>query len=275
MCVAPVSSIWTTVRNTPMTPPKGGSSPLVKRLQAVEVPEQLVGAVDEMNDHASHRVKALTYRVLAPGASLGPVSPPNVSRLRSAESGELDDRSAPASRIVVLLVHRIHVDDDLFAIASDAEAIHAPGRTAGDELTVGLILRVMLRALEPMIGVVPSQCGMLVRAGQVERVDRILPAHEDHLLIAIDLRAVCRRNGIAELITDSRQRTRGAYLKVLGERAGRSCEAKRRRDSGDREGGIAQELSPARDRACATFFPGGTLLVLDYSIHASHQPEMR
>jgi hypothetical protein len=95
------------------------------------------------------------------------------------------------------------------------------------------------------------------------------------LLISIDLCAICRRDGIAELITDSRQRTRGAYLKMLGERAGRSREAKRRRDSGDRDGGIAQELSPARDRACATFFLGGTFLVLDCSIHGSHQPEMR
>jgi hypothetical protein len=54
---------------------------------------------------------------------------------------------------------------------------------------------------------------------------------------------------------------------MLGECARGSREPKRRGDSGDRYRGIAEELSPTRDRARVTLFSGGTFLVLDYWTH--------
>src|SRR6185437_3135452 len=105
------------------------------------------------------------------------------TKTRSEPLGELHDRRVPARRIFVLLVHRIHVDRHLVADALDAEPIHAPRRPTADELTIRLILRMVLRALEPVVGVVPAQRGVLVRTGEIERVNGVLPAHENHLLV--------------------------------------------------------------------------------------------
>ena len=50
MCVAPSSSICTTVPSTPATAPSGGSRSF-DAPDAVEMAEQLVGAVDQVDDH--------------------------------------------------------------------------------------------------------------------------------------------------------------------------------------------------------------------------------
>src|SRR4051794_33453303 len=131
----------------------------------------------------------------------------------------------------------------------DREPVYASRRAAGDERAVRLILRVMFRTLETMVGVIPPQSRALMRAGEIEGVDGVLPPHEDDLRLAVDLGAITGRNRVGEHVAGTLERPRRANREVLGECTGGTGEAERRGDSRDGNGGFAKELAPARHRA--------------------------
>src|SRR5258705_8121068 len=62
------------------------------------------------------------------------------------------------------------VDDERVAFSADREAIYAARRMPGDERLVGLIPRVVLRALEARVLRQPLERGVLMRARERERV---------------------------------------------------------------------------------------------------------
>src|SRR5580765_653863 len=107
-----------------------------------------------------------------------------------------DGRGVPGGPLGVRLDDVGKVDVEIVAFAADGEAVHVPRRAARHEGAVGLVLRLVLRALEPVVLRQPLQRGVLVRTRQVERVDMTLRPHDDDLLLAIDGDAVGGWKGI-------------------------------------------------------------------------------
>src|SRR5579859_7885449 len=81
---------------------------------------------------------------------------------------DLQHRRGPAGRVLVLLVHRVHIHHHVVARPGDREPVHPAGGAPGHEGAVRLVLRVVLGALELGVARVPPERGVLVRAGKVE-----------------------------------------------------------------------------------------------------------
>src|SRR5690242_18140601 len=103
---------------------------------------------------------------------------------------ERDERGIPSSRVGVLLVQHREVYDHRLPGPPDREAVHPPRGAAGDELAVGLVLRLVLGALEAMIVGQPAERGVLVRAREREGIHVTLEPHQDHLRVLVDRGAV-------------------------------------------------------------------------------------
>src|ERR1051326_768679 len=101
-------------------------------------------------------------------------------------SWNLGGGRVPAVGVFVLLVHLRGVHRYLLAFYRHGKAIHSPGGTAGDEIALGRVLGFVLGTLEPGVLGQPLERGTLMRAGQVESVDRPLPADQDDFLFTVD-----------------------------------------------------------------------------------------
>ncbi len=79
-------------------------------------------------------------------------------------------RGGPALRVHVRFDDMREIDQQRVRLLADGQSVHIARRAARHERPVRLVLRVMFRALEAHVPGQPLQCGVLVRAGQVERV---------------------------------------------------------------------------------------------------------
>src|SRR3569833_512136 len=100
------------------------------------------------------------------------VRPTAIQPLRSGCLAELHDSRRPFRRILVGLVELVEVDLHARSVSRDGKAILVARRAAAvlDVVAVRLEARVMLRARELLLLLVPAQRGVLVRAREVERV---------------------------------------------------------------------------------------------------------
>src|SRR5438067_2072206 len=97
-------------------------------------------------------------------------------RVRSCAmlSSYVHHRGFPAARIAILLERSARIDHQLTAgVLRDCEAIHAACGASPHEHASRLVLGVVLRAAEVFVAIVPSESRVLVRAGEIERVDRL------------------------------------------------------------------------------------------------------
>src|ERR1043166_2407509 len=98
--------------------------------------------------------------------------------MRLGELGELYDGSRPLSRVLILTIQLVEIDAHSGGLAADGEAIHVPRRspTARNVFARWAKLRVVFRALELAPATIPLEGGVLMRARQIEGVDRVCPA---------------------------------------------------------------------------------------------------
>src|SRR4029079_2389215 len=105
-------------------------------------------------------------------------------------------RSGPLRGLLIGSEQKVQIDGQRVAIPLDGETIHVPRGPSGDERSIGLVLRPVTWALEARILRSPTQRRMLVRAREIEREDLPMRSDDDHILVAIDGRAVGRWNRI-------------------------------------------------------------------------------
>lgn len=99
---------------------------------------------------------------------------------------KLNRRGRPGRRVSVLGPQPAQVDYDKIALPVKRESVHASRRPAANEVPIRMIPGVVLRALEPSLIALPSQCGVLVRAGQRESVEHVSPPHDNYIIRRVD-----------------------------------------------------------------------------------------
>ena len=114
-------------------------------------------------------------------------------RLSDTQCSNGDDRSLPLLPLLVLLVQRIDVDDDVRSFLPHRITIHASRCPAGEERAVLRVLRLVLRALKAALAGIPAKRRVLMRARKAEREHPALVAREDHVVVSVDRRAMMRR----------------------------------------------------------------------------------
>jgi hypothetical protein len=119
--------------------------------------------------------------------------------LNAAAVGDFDEGGRPLGAVAVFLVKFVEIDDDGVTGANDGKPIHVArcAAAAGDVVAVRLKAGMVLRTFELMVAVGPAECRVLVRAREIEGVHRALPAHENDVVLLVDLRSVRGRDRVA------------------------------------------------------------------------------
>ena len=154
---------------------------------------------------------------------------------------ERHDGGGPVRRILILLEHLVEVDDEVVPGPLNGETVHPACGAPFDEDPVRLVLRVVLGALEAVIRLIPPQCRVLMRAGQVEGLRLPLPAHEDHLVLFVDLRAVGGRDRVVHRLVIAP--ASGDHRQVGGKGGRRPGADRHKRRRGGKKG-LPKELAP-------------------------------
>jgi len=101
-----------------------------------------------------------------------------------------------AAQPAASLSDRKNFDDQHVVFQAHAEPIHVARGPPVDKRTGRLIARFVLRTLEAPVFREPFQRRVFVRAREIERVQMLLVADRDHLVLAIDRDAVGSGNRV-------------------------------------------------------------------------------
>ena len=176
------------------------------------------------------------------------------SDIGDAPASDVKDRGGPACRVLIFLMiapghpprarspERVRLNRSIRGWRGRTRRSR-PGGTSSDAW-----------GTELGVALVPLERGPLVRAREVERVDRALPADQDHLLVPVDLNAVLGRNRVVRISAHaSSARVGPASSRRRCSWARRGRPARRGRRSRCREGTAA-----GRERARSRRSRGGS-----------------